>query len=98
MSKYITVGNGSKIEVALDTKFIWQLACCDCGLVHDILVKVDATGTVFTIHRNNRATGQRRRYIKKWQTATTILENALGEVSKHKGIMPISGVVVSPRG
>lgn len=97
MSKYTTVGDGSKIEVAPNTKFIWQLACCDCGLVHNILVEVDATGTVFTIHRNSRATGQRRRYMKKWQIATTILENALDKVSRHKGIMPISGVVVRRR-
>jgi len=62
---YKVVGDGSRVEVAPHTAFIWQLACCDCELVHDILVEAGQEGVVFTIERNNRATGQKRRYLKQ---------------------------------
>lgn len=66
--EYKVIGDGSRVEVAPKTTFIWQLACCDCGLVHDILVEAKGS-VVFTINKNNRATGQKRRgnypYIKE---------------------------------
>lgn len=62
--EYRIVGDGSEVTVQPNTTFIWQLACCDCGLVHDILVEAGKKGVTFTIQRNNRATGQKRRYLK----------------------------------
>ena len=40
--------------------------CCDCGLVHlwEVRHSKNARVTVVTTHRDNRATGQRRRYMK----------------------------------
>ena len=45
---------------------IYRLACCDCGLVHDIVLSYDEqTGELgMAARRNNRATAQRRRSIK----------------------------------
>lgn len=44
---------------------VFRLACCDCGLVHDMVLvpgEGDEAGTVgVAARRNNRATAQRRR-------------------------------------
>ena len=37
-----------------------QLQCCDCGLVHDVMFELDG----FRLVRNNRSTGQVRRWMK----------------------------------
>jgi len=50
----------------------FKMACCDCGLVHDMEFRletvIDAEGAVqlqvqFRVRRNGRATGQ----IRRWQ-------------------------------
>lgn len=43
---------------------IFRIACCDCGLVHDMVV-VRGQGKEFGIaaKRNNRATSQRRKRL-----------------------------------
>ena len=42
-----------------------RIACCDCGLVHDFtFVSTDGEPIGIAAARNNRATGQRRRYLK----------------------------------
>lgn len=38
----------------------FRFACCDCGLVHDIVL-----GTTMKVRRNKKATAQRRKQIKK---------------------------------
>lgn len=48
----------------------YKLACCDCGLVHRLnfrLVKRSSGGRFiqFQVFRDNRATGQIRRYLRK---------------------------------
>lgn len=44
---------------------IWRMACCDCGLVHDmILVSEDGGEIGIAAKRNKRATAQRRRKKK----------------------------------
>jgi hypothetical protein len=49
------------IAPALD----YKLACCDCGLIHQIEFKVHEDGTLtYRAKRDNRATAQRRRYKK----------------------------------
>ncbi len=48
-----------KLEKAFKTE------CCDCGLVHLWVLKSKKGTFGFDIQRDNRATGQRRRKIKK---------------------------------
>lgn len=47
----------------------YKLGCCDCGLVHTIVLAVPGLrkGAPIGIatKRDNRATGQRRRHMKK---------------------------------
>lgn len=49
---------------------IYKMMCCDCGLVHDIEFDIEfdeITGKdrpIFRVRRNNRSTGQARRYRK----------------------------------
>ena len=42
----------------------YRFACCDCGLVHDLEFRVDPLdmGVDFRARRNNRSTGQLRRF------------------------------------
>lgn len=39
-----------------------RIACCDCGLVHDLEFDVDERGLLMRAKRHNRATAQMRRY------------------------------------
>ena len=53
----------------IPNKFIYKLACCDCGLVHQIVIAapgVKAGAPIgFAAKRDNRATAARRKSIKK---------------------------------
>ena len=44
---------------------VYKLACCDCGLVHDVQFRVDRDGdehvVVMRLRRNNRSTAAMRR-------------------------------------
>lgn len=42
----------------------YKMQCCDCGLVHDLDFRVYRGRIQFRVRRNNRATGQIRRYMK----------------------------------
>lgn len=42
----------------------FRIACCDCGLVHDVLVVAKGKEIGIAARRNNRATAQRRRKKK----------------------------------
>jgi uncharacterized Zn finger protein len=42
---------------------IYRIACCDCGLVHDVIVRNKRDTVRVTAWRNNRSTGQRRRIV-----------------------------------
>lgn len=42
----------------------YRMACCDCGLVHTMDFRVSKGRTQFRVFRNNRATGQIRRWMK----------------------------------
>lgn len=45
---------------------VFRWACCDCGLVHDLVfVSNDGKPIGVAVRRNNRATAQRRRKHKK---------------------------------
>lgn len=41
----------------------YKMACCDCGLVHQIQFRLRKGKVEFRAFRDNRATGQRRRYL-----------------------------------
>jgi hypothetical protein len=48
----------------------YKMACCDCGLVHDIQFRVkkdikNRYSVIMRMRRNNRSTGQIRRRIKR---------------------------------
>jgi hypothetical protein len=64
MTRYKQRQNGEGFVVPLDE--VYRLACCDCGLVHDIVLCYDKeTGDLgMATKRNNRATAQRRRNMK----------------------------------
>ena len=45
---------------------VYRLACCDCGLVHDmVFISEDMKPIGVAARRNNRATAQRRRKLKR---------------------------------
>ena len=69
-SKFITEVQGGDgwtrwIEPVMDG---YKLACCDCGLVHNMEFKVESDGdnhkVLFRASRDARSTGQRRRYMR----------------------------------
>lgn len=43
----------------------YKLACCDCGLVHKMDFRVVGGRAQFRVFRDNRATGQIRRWKEK---------------------------------
>ena len=46
---------------------IYRIACCDCGLIHDfVFISQDGKPIGVAVKRNNRATAQRRRHLKKY--------------------------------
>ena len=61
MAKYEQAYDGDIIAPRMDK---YKLACCDCGLVHDIKFWVEDEQVFFQIARNNRSTGQKRRHMK----------------------------------
>ena len=62
MTKYITRRDGEGFEVPIGE--IYRLACCDCGLVHDVVFVYEDGKLGMAVKRNNRATGQRRKSFK----------------------------------
>ena len=65
MAKYKQRKDGEGFIVPLDE--VYRLACCDCGLVHDIVLSYDkeTNELAMAAKRNNRATAQRRRSIRE---------------------------------
>jgi hypothetical protein len=60
-SDYETVIDGK--WYALSPKF--DLACCDCGLVHDVRVRLKGSQLQLSLRRNGPATGGRRAQLGK---------------------------------
>lgn len=44
---------------------IFKLACCDCGLVHRVVLISKGPWVGIATERDNRATAQRRRHMKQ---------------------------------
>jgi len=63
MTKYIKREDGEGFEIPLGE--IYKLACCDCGLVHDVIFVYKDGKLAMAAKRNNRATGQKRRRKRK---------------------------------
>lgn len=64
MSSYPKAKVGQKVKINTE-KEILRLACCDCGLVHQMDIEIDQNenGVVYIVApRNERATAQLRRY------------------------------------
>lgn len=49
------------IQPVMRDKQPYKMACCDCGLVHDIEFWIEDDVVLMRFARNNRATGQIRR-------------------------------------
>jgi hypothetical protein len=48
----------------------YKMACCDCGLVHNLEFRIDAIGQInFRAKRNARSTAQMRRHRKEKEPA-----------------------------
>ena len=43
----------------------WKMKCCDCGLVHRVDFRRKGHDIEIRFFRDNRATGQVRRHMKK---------------------------------
>ena len=63
MTKYKKRIDGEGFEVPLGE--VYKIACCDCGLVHDVVWVYEDGKLAMATRRNNRATGQRRRKREK---------------------------------
>lgn len=62
--KYPVMKDGEGIE--LNPNEIFKFACCDCGLVHDVVIATRGKSPIgFALRRNKRATGQKRRWLKE---------------------------------
>lgn len=70
-STYPVIEDGEGFEV--ESGEIMRLACCDCGLIHDIGFAIEENGKIgVALKRNNRATAQRRRHLKNNNTADRV--------------------------
>jgi hypothetical protein len=43
----------------------YRMACCDCGLVHNLEFRIHKGRIQFRVQRNQRSTGQLRRHMRK---------------------------------
>lgn len=43
---------------------IHKISCCDCGLVHELIIENGRSELTFHVTRNERATAQKRRNTK----------------------------------
>jgi uncharacterized Zn finger protein len=62
-SRYFQIIDGEGFTLPSGEKV--RFACCDCGLVHDMVVVThDRKPVGVAMRRNNRSTAQRRRHLK----------------------------------
>jgi len=60
-SKYTKLQDCEGIEI--DKETIFRFACCDCGLVHDMVIADEEDEkSSLAVRRNSRATAQLRRH------------------------------------
>lgn len=51
-----------------DSSVEHKIQCCDCGLVHLITFEVNPVAIIMRAYRDNRATAQVRRHMKREAT------------------------------
>ncbi len=61
-ARYRQRADGEGFVVPLNE--VYRLACCDCGLVHDVVWVYKKGELGMATRRNNRATAQKRRWRK----------------------------------
>ena len=54
----------------------YKMACCDCGLVHELDFRVRYGRAQFRVRRNNRSTGQIRRWMKDMEDRVDAIDRA----------------------
>lgn len=60
--KYDQIIDGEGFELDIKNEQKLKLACCDCGLVHDVAFAIEENGNLgIAMRRNNRATTAKRR-------------------------------------
>lgn len=53
------------VAYTIDPKETWiRLACCDCGLVHDIILEIVGDKIRFTLGTNEEATEKAKKELK----------------------------------
>jgi len=62
---------------------ILRLACCDCGLVHNIAFAYEDGEIGIALKRNKRATGQRRRWMKARNARETGMDFVIGNSDRY---------------
>jgi hypothetical protein len=63
MGRYPVMKDGEALS--LRSGELFKFACCDCGLVHDVAIVAQGKEIGFAVRRNKRATGQKRRHMRK---------------------------------
>lgn len=66
--KYPRLIDGEGAEFRSGERF--KLACCDCGLVHQIVIVARGGKVGLAMKRDNRATGAMRRWNQRWKEVT----------------------------
>lgn len=61
---YEQMEDGEWYELPQHPKYHIRLACCDCGLVHDVWTRISGKTVEQLVIRNNRATAS---YRRKWK-------------------------------
>jgi hypothetical protein len=61
-AKYRVLEDGEGVSFRSREKF--KLACCDCGLVHDVVLVASKSWIGLALRRNKRATAAQRRKRK----------------------------------
>lgn len=63
MKRFTQLVDGEGVDIPLGE--VWKLRCCDCGLVHDIVIVMEDGELGMALRRNKRATAQMRRHKRK---------------------------------
>jgi nitroimidazol reductase NimA-like FMN-containing flavoprotein (pyridoxamine 5'-phosphate oxidase superfamily) len=66
---YLELEDGGRFEVDIKKSELLRLACCDCGLVHEIAFAIEKNGKLgIAMKRNSRATTARRKRTRAADT------------------------------
>lgn len=62
MSRYHYLVDGEGVQLKSKEKF--RFACCDCGLVHNVVIVSGTRGAIgLAMERNKRATTMKRKFM-----------------------------------